>query len=46
MCTNQQPPQRGGAFPDPVWVGRNNCWIFEGPSYPGHSPSFFRYVAP
>ena len=20
-CTNQQPPQRGGAVPDPVWVG-------------------------
>ena len=20
-CTNQQPPQRGGAVPDPVWAG-------------------------
>ena len=21
LCTNQQPPERGGAVPDPVWVG-------------------------
>ena len=21
LCTNQQPPQRGGAVPGPVWVG-------------------------
>ena len=22
-CTNQKPPKRGGAVPDPVWVGSN-----------------------
>ena len=46
-CTNQQPPQRGGAVPGPIlgWV-EMAVGLPEGPSYPGHSPSFFRYAAP
>ena len=28
-CTNQQPPQRGGAVPDPVWVGSK--WLLAFP---------------
>ena len=28
-CTNQQPPQRGGAVPDPVWVGLK--WLLASP---------------
>ena len=28
-CTNQQPPQRGGAVPDPVWVGSK--WLLDFP---------------
>ena len=37
LCTNQQPPQRGGAVPDTVWV-EMAVGIPEGPSYPWHSP--------
>ena len=28
-CTNQQPSQRGGAVPDPVWVGSK--WLLDFP---------------
>ena len=31
-CTNQQPPQRGGAVPDPVWVGWK--WLLAFPRVP------------
>ena len=31
-CTNQQPPQRGGAVPDPVWVGSK--WLLAFPKVP------------
>ena len=41
----QQPPQRGGVVPDPVWV-KIAVRLPEGPSYPGHSPSFSRRAAP
>ena len=27
-CTNQQPPQRDGAVPDPVWVGSKLLLVF------------------
>ena len=30
-CTNQQPPQRGGAVPDPVWVGSKWLLAFQLP---------------
>ena len=26
-CTNQQPPQDGGAVPNPFGLGRNGCWL-------------------
>ena len=29
-CTNQQPPQRGGAVPNPVWVGLKWLLVFPG----------------
>ena len=32
ICTNQQPPQRGGAVPDPVWVGSK--WLLAFPRVP------------
>ena len=31
-CINQQPPQRGGAVPDPVWVGSK--WLLAFPRIP------------
>ena len=47
ICTNQQPPQRGGAVPDPVWVGSK--WLLASsrvPVTPGTPHSFFCYAAP
>ena len=47
FCTNQQPPQRGGAVPGPVWVGSK--WLLAFPRVPvtpGTPHSFFRYAAP
>ena len=32
FCTNQQPPHRGGAVPDPVWVGSK--WLLAFPRLP------------
>ena len=32
ICSNQQPPQRGGAVPDPVWVGSK--WLLAFPRVP------------
>ena len=46
LCTNQQPPQRSGAVPDPVWVGEMAVGLPEGPSYPGHSPFIFSLFCP
>ena len=46
-CTNQQPPQRGGAVPGPVWVGSK--WLLAFPRVPvtpSTPHSFFRYAAP
>ena len=37
-CTNQQPPQRDGSIPDPVWVGSKWLLAFRGSQLPGHSP--------
>ena len=46
-CTNQQPPQRGGAVPGLVWVGSK--WLLAFPRVPvtpGTPHLFFRYAAP
>ena len=32
LCTNQQPPQRGGAVPEPVWIGSK--WLLAFPRVP------------
>ena len=42
ICTNQQPPQRGGVVPDPVWVGSK--WLLAFPRVsvtPGTPLHFF-----
>ena len=48
-CTNQQPPQRGGAVPDPVWVGSKWLLAFARvpiiPKLSLHKP-FFCHPAP
>ena len=47
LCTNQQPPQRGGAVPSPVWVGSKWLLAFPRvPVIPGTPQSFFRRAAP
>ena len=46
-CTNQQPPQRGGAVPDPVWVGSK--WLLDFPRVPvtpGTPLHFFAMLPP
>ena len=46
-CTNQQPPQRGGAVPDPVWVGSK--WLLAFPRVPvtpGTPLLFFAMLPP
>ena len=46
-CTNQQPPQRGGAVPDPVWVGSK--WLLALPRVPvtpGTHLHFFAMLPP
>ena len=46
-CTNQQPPQRGGAVPGPVWVGSK--WLLaspRGPVTPDTLHSFFAMLPP
>ena len=48
-CTNQQPPQRGGAVPDPFGLGQNACWSSQGSQLPRALPShkpFLRRAAP
>ena len=45
--TNQQPPQRGGAVPDPVWVGSK--WLLAFPRVPvapGTRLHFFAMLLP
>ena len=47
VCTNQQPPQRGGAVPGPVWVGSK--WLLAFPRVPvtpGTPHSFFLLCCP
>ena len=47
FCTNQQPPQRGGAIPDLVWVGSK--WLLAFPRVPVTSdtlPHFFAMLPP
>ena len=43
LCTNQQPPQRGGAVPDPVWVGSK--WLFDFPRVPVIPGTPLRFLA-
>ena len=46
-CTNQQPPQRDGAVPDPVWVGSK--WLLDFPRIPvnpGIPLHFFAMLPP
>ena len=46
-CTNQQPPQPGGAVPDPVWVGSK--WLLDFPRVsvtPGTPLHFFAMLPP
>ena len=42
-CTNQQPPQRGGAIPDPVWVGSK--WLLAFPRVPVTPGTLLRFFA-
>ena len=46
ICTNQQPPQRGGAVPDPVWVGSK--WLLAFPWVPvtPGTPLYFSAMLP
>ena len=48
-CTNQQPPQRGGAVPDLFDLSQTGCWPFRGSQLPrapsSHKP-FFRCATP
>ena len=44
-CTNQQPPQRGDAFPNPVWLGRNGCWPSRGSQLSRDSPHTNHFFA-
>ena len=45
-CTNQQPPQRGGAVPSPVWVGSKWLLAFSRvPVTPG-TPLYFFAMLP
>ena len=47
LCTNQQPPQRGGAVSDPVWVGSK--WLLAFPRVPvtpGTPLYFFAMLPP
>ena len=46
-CTNQQPPQRGGAVPNPVWVGSKWLLAFRRvPVTPGTTLHFFAMLPP
>ena len=43
-CTNQQPPQRGGADPTRLGWVKIAVGLSEGPSDPGHSPHTNHYL--
>ena len=46
-CTHQQPPQRGGAVPDPVWVGSKRLLAFQrNPVTPGTPSNIFLPFCP
>ena len=42
-CTNQQPPQRGGAVPDPFWVGSK--WLLAFPRVPATPDTLLHFFA-
>ena len=47
LCNNQQPPQRGGAVPDLVWVGSKWLLAFPRvPATPGTPLHFFAMLPP
>ena len=46
FCINQQPPQRGGAVPEPVWGGRNSCWPSRNLQLPREFPSIQSLFSP
>ena len=46
VCTNQQPPQRGGAVPDPVWVGSKWLLPSRGSQLPRALPYIFSLCCP
>ena len=43
ICTNQQPLQRGGAVPNPVWVGSK--WLLAFPRVPVTPGTFLHFFA-
>ena len=45
-CTNQQSPQRGGAVPNPVWVGSKWQLAFRGSQLPQALPFIFLLCCP
>ena len=45
-CTDQQPPQHGGAVPGPVWVGSKWLLAFPRSQLPRHSPFVFLLCFP
>ena len=45
-CTNQQPPQRGGVVPDPVWVGSKWLLAFPRVSVTPGTPFIFSLCYP
>ena len=45
-CTNQQPPQRGGAVPNPFGLGQNGCWPSRGSQIPRTLPFIFLLCCP
>ena len=45
-CTNQQPPQRGGAVPGPVWIGSKWLLAFPRVSVTQGTPLYFFAMLP
>ena len=46
VCTNQQPPQRGGAIPEQFGLGQNGCWPSRGSQLPRALPFIFSLSCP
>ena len=46
ICTYQKPPQRGGAVPDPVWVGSKWLLAFPRVQLPWELPFIFSLCCP